>query len=61
MVLFHYLKYGLALILAFIGVKMLLPILGEEVKIPIGVSLGVIAGVLVISILASIFFKRKDK
>ncbi len=40
---FHYLKPSLAFVLAFVGVKMLLvPIY----KIPIGVSLGVIAGLL---------------
>ena len=49
--LFHYLKFGLSLILAFIGVKMLI----EQIyDMPIGIALGVVGGVLTISILASI-------
>lgn len=40
---FHYLKPALAFVLAFVGGKMLL---GGVIKIPIGVSLGVIAGIL---------------
>ena len=48
--LFRYLKIGLALILVFIGVKML----GEHwFKVSTGVSLGVIGGVLTTSILMS--------
>jgi predicted tellurium resistance membrane protein TerC len=50
MQLFRYLKIGLALILSFIGVKMLIE---HWVDISIAVSLGVIAGVLT-SVLASI-------
>jgi tellurite resistance protein TerC len=48
---FHYLKTGLALVLAFVGAKMLLV---EVYKIPIGVSLGVIAGILSLSIVLSL-------
>ena len=51
MKMFHYLKYGLAFILSFVGVKMLV---AHYYKINIEVSLGIIAGVLLISILASI-------
>jgi tellurite resistance protein TerC len=40
---FHYLKPALAFVLAFVGAKMLL---AGVFKIPIGVSLGVIAGIL---------------
>ncbi len=47
---FTYLQQGLALILAFVGVKM---ILGLWVHIPTGVSLLVIAAVLAVSIAAS--------
>jgi tellurite resistance protein TerC len=48
---FHYLDIGLSVILIFIGVKML----GSGFfKIPILVSLGVIAGVLTLSIVASL-------
>lgn len=40
---FHYLKPALALVLAFVGVKMLLT---DVYKVPIGLSLGVIAGLI---------------
>ena len=40
---FHYLKIGLALVLAFVGTKMLLV---DVWHVPIGVSLGVIAAIL---------------
>ena len=56
---FHFLHYGLSLILIFIGVKMLA---SGYMQIPIGVALGVVAGVLLISILLSLLFpKRKQK
>ena len=48
---FHYLNYGLSLILIFVGVKMLL---AGVYKIPVGISLAVIACILLISIAASI-------
>lgn len=48
---FHYLHYALAAILCFIGFKMLL---ADILHIPAGISLGVIVGVLTISIAASI-------
>ena len=41
---FHLLKYGLAVILAFVGVKMILS--GFHIEIPILASLAIIAGVL---------------
>ncbi len=44
---FHYLHYGLATILVFVGVKMLL---SEVFKVPIVVALGVVLGVLALSI-----------
>ncbi|HKJ56925.1 MAG TPA: TerC family protein [Nitriliruptoraceae bacterium] len=49
---FRYLDYGLAAILAFVGVKMLL--LNWDIHIPIVVSLGIIFGLLTISIVASL-------
>jgi tellurite resistance protein TerC len=49
---FHYLKIGLAIVLAFIGVKMLLNELGMHISI--GFSLGIVALVLGGSVLASI-------
>ncbi len=51
--LFHYLRYGLAVVLAFIGIKMLL---ADVFHLPIYVALGVVVGVLSLSVLASIIF-----
>jgi predicted tellurium resistance membrane protein TerC len=45
-VLFRYLAFGLAVILVFIGSKMLLTSI--DVHIPIGLSLGIIATVLAV-------------
>jgi len=55
MEVFHYLHYGLSLILIFIGAKMLA---SEYVQIPIGVALSVVGGILVISVVASLAFPR---
>lgn len=52
--MFHYLNYGLAVILAFIGVKMTM---ADIYHMPIQLALGVIAGVLAVSILASVLWK----
>ena len=54
---FHYLKYGLALVLLFVGVKM---VIAEWYKVPIGLSLGVIAGVLTFSVLASVIWPPRE-
>jgi tellurite resistance protein TerC len=51
MPMFAYLHYGLSLILVFTGAKM---ILSHWVRIPIGIVLGVVGGVLLVSVLASI-------
>ena len=58
MQLFHYLPYGLSLILVFVGIKMLLV---DIYKIPIGVALGTVAAVLAISVIASIVYPPKPK
>ena len=56
MEIFRFLHYGLAVILIFIGVKML----GSEYfQIPIGVALAAVGGVLVISVIASLLFPRR--
>lgn len=55
---FRYLKLGLSLVLIFIGVKMLLD---HFFPIPIIASLGVVAAVLVTSILASLRWPRPEK
>ncbi len=53
MQLFDYLHYGLSAILIFVGVKMLI---SDFYKIPIGIALGVVAGMLLLSILTSLLF-----
>lgn len=53
---FTYLHYGLTAILVFIGVKMLLM---DLFKIPTSAALGMVAGVLFISIMASVIFPKK--
>jgi tellurite resistance protein TerC len=58
MKLFHYLNYGLAVVLMFIGVKMLLP---EKYHIPIWAALMVVVGVLGLSVLASFLFPQKEE
>lgn len=55
----YYLKYGLAVILAFVGIKMLLPIVGYHVDVVI--SLAVILIVLLVSIVASVIRSRHLK
>jgi tellurite resistance protein TerC len=52
---FHLLAYGLALVLVFIGGKMLLI---DFYKIPIGVALMVTAGLIVASVIASVVSSR---
>ncbi|MDF2441009.1 MAG: tellurite resistance protein TerC [Abditibacteriota bacterium] len=49
--LFHYLHLGLSAVLVFVGAKMML---ADIYKVPIGVSLGVIAGILLLSVVASL-------
>lgn len=64
---FYYLKVGVAVLLAFIGVKMLLPFVSGlsfvhvDLSIGTGTSLIVIVSILTISILASIFIPKKQK
>ncbi len=75
---FHYLKIGLAIVLSFIGVKMLLPLIVQALTlvfnlvgaislipyaervghIPIGISLGVVAVVLLGSVAASLIWPQ---
>jgi len=49
---FYYLKLGLSVVLVFVGIKM---VIVDFYKIPVGVSLGVIFGILTISIAASLW------
>jgi tellurite resistance protein TerC len=53
---FHLLHYGLAIILTFIGLKM---IASEWYQMPIAIALGVVVGVLAISVAASLLFPPK--
>lgn len=54
---FELLKYGLALILIFIGVKMLIV---EWYKIPVLFSLSVVATILVVSVIASLWYSARN-
>ncbi len=54
--LFHYLHYGLSAILVFVGTKMLI---ADFYKIPIGISLAVVAALLLSAIAASILWPQK--
>ena len=55
---FHYLKLGLAAVLTFVGAKMLVTYF--EIEIPISISLGVVGGVLGLSVLASLLFPKNE-
>jgi TerC family integral membrane protein len=82
---FHYLKYGLAFVLSFIGVKMLLPLAAQGTIMLMGegnssataaflhrylhhefeqsvinISLGVVAGAILTSVILSLVFPPKD-
>lgn len=64
--LFRYLKYGLSLVLVFIGAKMLLAPHGEthhwwQVEIPIVASLCVVVMIILTSILLSVVVARRSK
>ena len=64
---FRYLKYGLAVVLVFIGVKMLIDPHDEDhhrwfqVDIPILLSLLIVAGIIAISILLSLIAAWREK
>lgn len=54
--MFSKLPYGLAFILSFIGVKM---IISPWYEIPSPISLGIVVGVLIISVIVSLMFPKK--
>jgi len=64
---FRYLKYGLALVLVFIGVKMLIDPHDNahprwfQADIPIHVSLAIVAGIILVSILLSLIAAWREK
>lgn len=55
---FYLLKYGLSVVLVFVGLKMVWLNDAFGGKFPIGLSLGIIGGVLLASILGSLLFPR---
>jgi tellurite resistance protein TerC len=63
---FRYLKFGLSVVLVFIGVKMLLDPHDQErrwfqIEIPISISLIVVAGIIALSIATSVIATRREK
>ncbi len=64
--MFRYLKVGLSIVLVFIGVKMLIDPHGKtpewyQMKIPTNLSLVVIAGIIIGSVLLSVVAARREK
>ncbi|MDD5366361.1 MAG: TerC family protein [Gallionellaceae bacterium] len=55
---FHLLKYGLAMVLVFVGSKMLIV---DFYKVPIGLALGIVGLILATSVAASLWATRNDK
>ncbi len=55
---FHLLKYGLALVLIFVGTKMLIV---DWFKIPVGIALGVVAAIIATSVVLSIATAREQR
>src|SRR3954467_12104351 len=55
---FRYLKFGLSVVLIFVGAKMLL---ADVYAVPTGLSLGIIALVIAASVLASLIFPPPDE
>lgn len=54
---FHLLRYGLAIVLSFIGVKLLIL---KFYHIPVSISLGVVFVVIIGSVVASLMFPKKE-
>ena len=58
MKLFRFLHYGLALVLILVGLKMLA---ADYYRVPVAATLGVVAGVLLVSILTSVALPERGK
>ena len=58
---FHYLKYGLGLVLVFVGLKMAWLNEVYHGHFPIGLSLGIIFGIIALSIILSFVFPKRAK
>jgi tellurite resistance protein TerC len=54
---FHLLKYGLAIVLVFVGTKMLI---ADVYKIPVGLSLGIVGLIIASFMFASLWVTRKQ-
>lgn len=54
---FYYLKYGLSAVLVFVGIKMTIV---DLYKVPIAYSLLTISSIIVLSIIVSLLFPKKD-
>jgi len=57
---FHFLKIGLSALLSFIGLKMLAGHYAEAIGITTFTSLIIILGILLVSVLASLLFPKKQ-
>jgi tellurite resistance protein TerC len=56
---FRFVEKGVALILLFVGAKMIAPLFWKDLSISTALSLGIILSILFISVLASLMFPRK--
>ncbi|MFL5731401.1 MAG: TerC family protein, partial [Cytophagaceae bacterium] len=59
MQLFHYLHYGLSAILIFIGCKLMIK-WKWDYEVPIEIALSAVGGILILSVLFSILFPKKE-
>jgi tellurite resistance protein TerC len=57
--MFHHLHYGLSVILAFVGTKMILS--AWDIKISTGLALGVIISILALSVIASLIWPKPSE
>ena len=58
MEMFRFLKFGLSFVLCFVGAKM---VIVDVFVIPIGVSLGVVSGILILSVLSSMIAEWQER
>lgn len=58
MKVFRFLHYGLATVLIFVGVKMLA---SEWYRVPTGITLAIVAGVVLVSVVASVLFPARNQ
>lgn len=58
---FHFLKYGLGLVLIFVGLKMVWLNEAFDGKFPVTLSLAIIGAILAISVIASLAFPKSEK